>query len=410
MSKIKCELASPRFFLLLATVLWAQLSSPLVLSQGRSSPDPQIPGSSIILSTADVAQLRVVPVAHGLANPFDFAFRDNGDILVTERYTGNLRLIRNGELVSQAVPGVPEVYSAVFRAGLMSVVVHPDDDSVVYLTYTKGLVVDDEPEQKVALVRGRLQDNRLVGVQEIFLTKGYDRGIAASKLLFTPDNRLLMSVGGAYVYMGYGDYAQDPAVHYGKLLRLNDDGTPAADNPFIESGEYLPEVYSVGHRNQIGLSFHPQTGELWAAENGPQGGDEVNIIKAGANYGWPVVSYSRQYRGDWVSQLQQDANFVSPEIIWWPSIAPSGMTFYDGDKFPEWQNNLFVGSMLEGRIPGSGHLERIEFNSRGEEVRRESLLRELKARISAVKQGPDGYLYVLVDEDEGALLRLEPVN
>lgn len=410
MSKINCELAGPRFFLLLATVLWAQVSSQPVLAQGRSSPDPQIPQSTIILSTADVAQLRVVPVAHGLANPFDFAFRNNGDILVTERYTGNLRLIRNGELVSQSVPGVPVVYSAVFRAGLMSVVVHPEDDSVVYLTYTKGLIVDDEPEQKVALVRGILQDNRLVDVREIFLTEGYDRGIAASKLLFTPDNKLLMSVGGAYVYMGYGDYAQDPAVHYGKLLRLNDDGTPAADNPFIESGEYLPEVYSVGHRNQIGLGFHPQTGELWAAENGPQGGDEVNIIKAGANYGWPVVSYSRQYRGDWVSQLQQDANFVSPEIIWWPSIAPSGMTFYDGDKFPEWQNNLFVGSMLEGRIPGSGHLERIEFNSRGEEVRRESLLRELKARISAVKQGPDDYLYVLVDEDEGALLRLEPVN
>jgi glucose/arabinose dehydrogenase len=409
MAKINRELIGPRC-LLLATLLWTQFFGQHVLAQGRSSPDPQIPESSIVLSTAEVAQLRVVPVAHGLANPFDFAFRDNGDILVTERYTGNLRLIRNGELVSQAIPGVPEVYSAVFRAGLMSVVVHPDDDSVVYLTYTKGLIVNDEPEQKVALVRGLLQDNRLVDVEEIFLTAGYDRGIAASKLLFAPDRKLMMSVGGAYVYMGYGDYAQDPAVHYGKLLRLNDDGTPAADNPFIESGEYLPEVYSVGHRNQIGLSFNPLTGELWAAENGPQGGDEVNIIKAGANYGWPVVSYSRQYRGDWVSQLQQDANFISPEIIWWPSIAPSGMTFYDGDKFPQWQNNLFVGSMLEGRIPGSGHLERIEFNSRGEEVRRESLLRELKARISAVKQGPDGYLYVLVDEDEGALLRLEPVN
>lgn len=386
------------------------LATQFALAQASTSPDPQIPTSTLLISSADVERIRVVPVANGLENPFDFAFRNNGDILVTERYTGKLRLIQNGQLQDQDVAGVPEVYSAVFRAGLMSVVVHPDDDSLVYFTYTKGLVVGDEPEQKVALVRARLQDNRLVDVEELFVTEGFDRGIAASKLLFTPDNKLMMSVGGAYVYMGYGDYAQDPTVHYGKLLRLNDDGTPAADNPYINSGEFLPEVYSVGHRNQIGLDYHPETGTLWAAENGPQGGDEVNIIEPGANYGWPIVSYSRQYRGDWVSDLQQDTEFVSPEIIWWPSIAPSGMSFYSGDKFPAWQGNLFVGSMMEGRIPGSGHLERIAFNSRGEEVRRESLLRELKARITAVKQGPDGYLYVLVDEAEGALLRLEPIE
>lgn len=383
----------------ISSALWAQAAT---------SPDPQIPVEPVTLRSLNYPDLRVVPVANGLANPFDFAFRDNGDILITERYTGKIRVVRNGSLQEADLSGVPPVYSEVFRAGLMSVVLHPDDDNLVYFTYTKPIVVDNEPEQTVALVRARIQEDRLVNVEEIFTTEGLDRGIAASKLLFAPDGQLMMSVGGAYVYMGYGDYAQDPAVHYGKLLRLNDDGTPAADNPYVKSGEFLPEVFSVGHRNQIGLDFHPETGELWAAENGPQGGDEVNIIQAGGNYGWPLVSYSRQYRGDWVSEVQQQADYISPEIIWWPSIAPSGMTFYDGDKFPDWQGNLFVGSMLEGRIPGSGHLERIEFNSRGEEVRRESLLRELAARVTAVKQGPDGFLYVLIDEAEGALLRLEP--
>ena len=384
------------------------LLSSFSLGQGATSPDPQIPTAPIELVSMDYPNLCVVPVANNLANPFDFAFRDNGDIVISERYSGKLRLIRNGVLLSNSITGVPEVYSEVFRAGLMSVVFHPQDDNVIYFTYTKPIVVDNEPEQVVALVRARLQEDQLSDVEEIFTTQGLDRGIAAAKLLFTPDNKLLMSVGGAYVYAGYGEYAQDPDVHYGKLLRLNDDGSPAQDNPFIQSGEYLPEVFSVGHRNQIGLDFHPETGELWAAENGPQGGDEVNIIRPGGNYGWPLVSYSRQYRGDWVTDAKQQAEFIDPEIIWWPSIAPSGMTFYDGDKFPAWQGNLFVGSMLEGRIPGSGHLERIAFNSRGEEIRRESLLRELASRVTAVKQGPDGYLYILVDEAEGALLRLEP--
>jgi glucose/arabinose dehydrogenase len=384
--------------------------SSLSLAQSASSPNPQVPLRSITVSSFAIPELRLVPITNELASPFDFAFRNNGDILITERYSGKLRVVRDGHLLDRDIGGVPPVYAEVFRAGLMSVALHPDDDSLVYLTYTKPLQVNGEPEQTVALVRARLREDHLEDVQEIFSAQGLDRGIAASKLLFAADGSLFMSVGGAYVYAGYGDYAQDPAVHYGKLLRLNDDGTPAAGNPFIASGDYLPEVYSLGHRNQIGLAFHPTTGALWAAENGPQGGDEVNIINPGANYGWPLVSYSRQYRGDWVSDTHQQSEFRSPEIIWWPSIAPSGMTFYDGDAFPQWQGNLFVGSMMEGRVPGTGHLERIEFNSRGQEVRRESLLRELAARVAAVKQGPDGFLYVLIDEEQGALLRLEPAQ
>ena len=218
-----------------------------------------------------------------------------------------------------------------------------------------------------------------------------------------------MSVGGAYAYAATADYAQDSEVHYGKLLRLNEDGSAPKDNPFIDSGEFLPEVFSIGHRNQLGLAFHPETGELWASENGPQGGDEVNIIMPGRNYGWPLVSFSRQYRGDWVSDLSHREGFEAPTIIWWPSIAPAGMTFYTGNRFPEWEGNLFVGSLIEGRIPGTGHLERIVFNSRGEELRRESLFTELTHRVRDVQQGPDGDLYFLTDEEDGALLRIEPV-
>jgi glucose/arabinose dehydrogenase len=378
---------------------------PIVLfsaALGQSGP------ASELITSFEIPQLRVVTVAEGLSNPFAMAFRSNGDILITERYTGRLRLVRNGQLLASAIPGVPAVYGEIFRAGLMAVALHPDDDELVYLTFTKSIEVDGETEQTVALVRGRLREDRLTDVKELFTAKGLDRGIAGAALLFAPDKTLFMSVGGAYVYAGLGDYAQDPAIHYGKLLRLNDDGSVPADNPFVTSGAYLPEVYSVGHRNQLGLAFHPVTGKLWASENGPQGGDEVNIIEPGANYGWPLVSYSRQYRGEWITENRQQEGLVNPVVIWWPSIAPAGITFYTGDKFPEWQGNLFVGSMVTGRIPGTGHLERIVFNSNGDEIRRESLLRERGERVRDVQQGPDGFLYVLTDEESGSLLRLEP--
>ncbi|MEX0964206.1 MAG: PQQ-dependent sugar dehydrogenase [Pseudohongiellaceae bacterium] len=364
----------------------------------------------LLLSTFEVAQIKVVPVATGLANPWAMAFRDNGDILITERYTGKLRLIRDGKLVERDIPGVPAVYSAVFRAGLMAVALHPDDDQIVYMTFTKAIMHEGEPNQAVSLVRGRLVEDSLQDVEEVFVAKGVDSGIAASALMFAPDGKLLMTVGGSYVFLGTGEYAQDPTVHYGKLLRLNDDGTAPDDNPFVDSGEYLPEVYSVGHRNQLGMTLHPQTGQLWASENGPQGGDEANIIEPGKNYGWPLASYSRNYRGNWVSETPWREEFESPTVVWWPSIAPSALTFYSGEHFPKWQGNLFVGSMMEGRIPGTGHLQRIVFNNRGEEIRRESLLTELKHRVRDVQQGPDGYLYVLTDEADGALLRIEPAD
>ena len=373
----------------------------------RTSPNPLPVTVPVELATFDIPRLRVVPVVTGLANPYAMAFRENGDILITERYTGKLRLVRDGMLAEDDVEGVPVVFGELFRAGLMDIVLHPEDDSLVYLTYTKPLVTGEEPTRTVALARGRLVENRLTDVDDIFVARKTDEGIAGSAMQFAPDGTLFLSLGGAYVYQGIGELAQDPTSHFGKLLRLNADGSVPSDNPFVDSGQYLPEVFTVGHRNQLGLAYHPETGELWASENGPQGGDEINIIRAGENYGWPIVSFSRQYRGDWVTGAPGHADFRGPEVLFWPSVAPAGITFYSGDGLPEWQGDLFVASMMTGRIPGTGHLVRIVFNSRGEEVRRENLLTELRSRIRDVQQGPDGYLYVLTDEADGALLRLE---
>ena len=368
------------------------------------------PDGPVVLHTAEVPRIRVVPIAGGLSHPWGLAFRRNGDILVTERDRGTLRVVRNGQLLERDIPGVPEVVSGVGRAGLMDIAVHPGDDRIVYLTYSKPIVRDGTPGVTVALARGRLDGGALTEVRDVFVADGLDLAIAASRVLFAPDGTLFMTVGGSYVFADTGSYAQDSRSHFGKLLRLNDDGTTAADNPFVGNTEYLPEIYSMGHRNQLGLAFHPETGDLWATENGPQGGDEANIIKPGKNYGWPLASYSREYSGVRVTDTPWLTEFERPEVLWWPSIAPSGLTFYTGEHFPAWQGNLFVGSMRVGRMLRTGHLERIVFNGRGEEIRREWLLTELRQRIRDVRQGPDGYLYVLTEEDDAVLLRIEPAH
>ncbi len=378
----------------------------------RGVPALPPPDRPVVLYTAEQPRIRVVPVVSGLDHPWGLAFRRNGDILITERDRGTLRVIRNGQLLDRDIPGVPEVYTGVRLSGLMDVTVHPEDDTLVYLTYSKPEERDGRRGATVALARGRLDAGAgaLTEVRDIFVADGWGGGIAASRLHWGPGDKLFMSVGGAFQFAQTGQYAQDPTTHFGKLLRLNDDGTAPDDNPFAGNADYLPEIYSMGHRNQIGLAFHPETGELWATENGPQGGDEANVIQPGANYGWPVASYSRQYSGVPASETPWLAEFESPEVVWWPSIAPSGLTFYSGEHFPAWQGNLFVGSMMVGRMQHTGHLERIVFNRRGQEIRRESLLGELKQRVREVQQGPDGYLYVLTEEDNSVLLRIEPAR
>ena len=370
-------------------------------------------------------------LARGLSHPWSLAFLPGGDLLVTER-SGNLRRVHDGVLVPWPVAGVPTDIVTRGLAGLMEVALHPrfDDNRWVYLTYTRKL---DETMGTVALIRGRLDGLALRDVEDVFVAEPWrtsetgdtDRpqrrlnATAAARLAFAPDGTLFMTMGGAFGNprpngptspLDDSRLAQDPSSHAGKILRLNDDGTVPRDNPFVGREGAKPEIYSMGHRNPQGLAIHPQTGVPYATEHGMQGGDELNVIEAGGNYGWPLISYGRLYEGPRISERFWKEGMKEPAVFWVPSIGPSGLAVYTGDRFPEWKGNLFAGSLREGSISYTGHLERIVFNSRGEEVRRESLLTELRQRIRDVRQGPDGLLYLLTEENEAAVLRLEPVD
>ena len=227
-------------------------------------------------------------------------------------------------------------------------------------------------------------------------------GNGVARLAFGRDGMLYVTTAG--------NAAQDGNSQAGKVLRLKDDGTVPPDNPFVGKAGYKPEVYTLGHRSSLGLAVHPGTGQMWLNENGPNGGDEINILKPGANYGWPLVSYGRTYPGPWQVERPGHAGFEAPVVLWIPSIAVSGMTFYTGDRLPKWKGDVFVGALRTGEIPGTGHVERILFNEKMEELRRESLLVELRQRIRDVKQGPDGLLYVVTDQNPGAILRIEPAS
>jgi aldose sugar dehydrogenase len=329
-------------------------------------------------------------------------FLPDGNMLVTER-AGRVRVIRDGVLDPKPVAGVPEVYAKQL-SGLMDIALHPrfSENHFVYLTYTKPIAKG----VTTALARGRWDGAALVDVHDIFVADSPDDGrAAASRLAFGRDGSLYMTVGGTF-----DQRAQDPNSHGGKVLRLRDDGSAPPDNPFAGKSGYKPEIYSLGHRNALGLAIHPETGAIWENENGPNGGDELNLLLPGRNYGWPVVSYGRQYPGPRVSDHAWKQGMEEPLVVWLPSIGISGLTFYSGDRFPDWKGNAFVGSMRVGELNYTGHLERIVFNEKFEELRRESLLTELRQRIRDVRQGPDGLLYVLTEEEEGALLRIEPAS
>jgi aldose sugar dehydrogenase len=361
-------------------------------------PPVPLPEKPVEFHTAEGQKIRVVVVARGLEHPWSLAFLPDGSILVTER-VGRLRIIRNGVLDPQPIAGVPQV-RAMRLSGLMDVVLHPQfaENRFVYLSYTKPVEPDSAT---LALARGRWDGSALTDVRDIFVGGPGTGG--ASRLAFGRDGSLFMTTGG-----GGGNGAQDLNSHAGKVLRLRDDGTVPSDNPFVGRASHKPEVYSLGHRNSLGLAVHPGTGDVWQNENGPNGGDEINVIKPGRNYGWPLVSYGRTYPGPWQSEVFWREGFEQPLVFWVPSIAISGMAFYTGSKLPKWKGDVFVGGLRTGEIPGTGHLERILFNEKMEELRRESLLGELRQRIRDVRQGPDELIYVLADADAGGVLRIEP--
>ncbi len=390
-------------------VLGVSTVGAVAAAQPAALPARPLPSDPVVFETAQVPQVRVVVVTDGLEHPWGMAFLPGGGLLVTER-GGQLQLVREDAVGATPIAGVPDVHARGL-AGLMDVALHPAfaENRLVYLTYSKP----GDEGVRVALARGRLDGTALQGVEDIFVSDLLRAdGTAASRLAFDDEGFLYITVGGAFRYgaSNIGARAQDPNDTVGKLLRLTDDGGVPPDNPFVGRAGHRPEIYSLGHRNQLGLTIHPETGAVWAHENGPLGGDEVNLIRAGGNYGWPVVSYSRDYSGGRVAERTWQEGVAGAEIVWLPAIAPSGMVFYDGDRFPAWRGNLFVGSLRIGGVRNTGHLQRIVFNEQGHEALRESLLVDLRQRIRDVRQGPDGLLYLLTDADNGALLRVEPVN
>jgi len=351
-------------------------------------------------------KIRVSVVTKGLSHPWGLVFLPSGDMLVTER-PGRVRIIHNGLVAPEPVADLSKLSVDV----LFDIALHPDfsKNGFVYLTYIKKGKAPDGKNgywATTALARGKFDGKALTGVQDVFVADAWQplNGGDGSRVAFGPDGKMYFSSS----HRRNPDAPQDLSSDVGKILRLNDDGTIPKDNPFVGKAGAKPEIYSLGHRTVLGLTFKPGTSELWETENGPQGGDEVNVIKAGKNYGWPLVTHGRDYDGKRLPGPSRDG-FEPPELFWVPSVTASGISFYSGDEIPAWKGNLFLGSMTVGRLPGTGNLQRIVFNENGEQ-RRESLLTDLHQRIRDVRQGPDGLLYLLTDENDGAMLKIEPVQ
>jgi glucose/arabinose dehydrogenase len=348
--------------------------------------------------TTQHGRVRVVTVGRGLEHPWGLAFLPDGRFLVTER-PGRLRIVERDGRLSEPLAGVPEVWAR-GQGGLLDVALAPDfaRTRMVYLSYAEpgGL-----GSAGTTVARARLDDGRLEQVQVIFRQEPKRRAGQhfGSRLVFTRDGHLFITTGDR----GQRDDAQDLSRPMGKVIRIRPDGSVPSDNPFAGRGDARPEVWSFGHRNMQGAALHPETGQLWTVEHGARGGDEVNVPKAGLNYGWPVITYGRDYSGASIGEGTSKAGLEQPVHYWDPSISPSGLAFYAGDRFPAWRGNLFVGSL------SFGLLVRLELE--GERVSAEErVLRGLNDRVRDVRQGPDGYLYLLTDESDGRILRVEPAR
>jgi aldose sugar dehydrogenase len=346
--------------------------------------------------SSELHDFHLVVVTDGLSHPWGMAFLPGGDILVTER-AGRLRLVRDGKLLDQPLTGVPQV-AASGQGGLLDVALHPDfaDNRLIYLAYAKP----GPQGATTAIARGRLGESGLEEVEDIFVAQawGTTGRHFGSRLVFDGDGNLYLTIGDR----GEMDRAQNPRDHAGTTIRLHDDGSVPEDNPFGGRSDALPEIYTFGNRNAQGMVIHPDTGAVWQNEHGPRGGDEINLIQAGRNYGWPRVTHGVAYSGAEITPHVELEGTEPPLLHWTPSIAPSGMAVYTGDAFPEWQGDVFVGA-LAGQ-----HLRRVVFDGL-EPVHEESLLQGF-ARIRDVRTGPDGFLYLLTDESSAVLVRLEPAG
>jgi len=352
---------------------------------------------TIVQSEAE--EFQIVSVVDGLDNPWGIAFLPEGGFLVTER-PGRLRVYRDGALDPNPVEGVPEVWAR-SQGGLLDVALHPDfrENRFVYLSYSKPL---DGGEATTAVARGHFDGSRLTDVEDIFVARAATSSGAhfGSRLLFDRDGYLFITVGDR----GRMQEAQNLSNHQGTTIRLHDDGGVPGDNPFVGRDDALPEIWTYGNRNAQGMALHPETGEVWQNEHGPRGGDELNHIRPGVNYGWPEITHGVNYDGSQITPDTARAGMEQPVLHWTPSIAVSGMDFYTGDAFPSWNGDIFVGALAQE------HIRRLTLEG-NRVTSQESLLTGFRQRIREVKTGPDGYLYLLTDHSgSGQVVRLEPVR
>ncbi|MGH7637493.1 MAG: PQQ-dependent sugar dehydrogenase [Gemmatimonadaceae bacterium] len=369
----------------------------------------QAGGGAADMQRSALHDYRVVTVAEGLVNPWSIAFLPGGDMLVTER-PGRLRIIRNGRLLSDPVPGLPRMRTG-GQGGLLDVVPHPDfaANRLIYLSYSKPNA--DSTEGTTAVARARFENDRLTNVQEIFEAKLWSRGRGhhGSRLAFDRNGFLFISLGDRQAPPSgnlEAHPAQDLSNHFGTIVRLHDDGRVPSDNPFVSRAGAVPEIWTYGHRNVQGLLIHPETGDVWATEHGPQGGDELNLIQPGKNYGWPVIGFGVNYRtGAAIHSGTHREGMEQPVHVWVPSIGASGLLLYTGSAFPQWRGNIFAGGMAREQ------LVRLTFD--GRRVTNVETLVERRGRIRDVRQGPDGFIYLAIEHRQGEptpIVRLEPVN
>ncbi len=355
--------------------------------------------------TAEGMDIRVEVVARDIEYPMALTFLPNRDMLVVTR-KGELHLLAPGANRTRLIEGGPvgvfagESGDVGTSHAYTDIALHPDfaTNNYVYIAYNKR---DGETGRVLALGRGRWTGERIEGFSDVWVAPAGVAGVM--RLAFAQDGTLFFTTSGAD--------PQNLGTAGGKVLRINDDGSIPADNPYANSRTARRDVYSYGHRGALGLAIHPRTGALWESENGPNGGDEINVIKPGTNYGWPHVSLGRTYPGPWQSGRGPGHEVFEPPVVYWmPAIAVSGLMFYTGDALPKWKGDIFVGALRTGEIPGTGHLERILVNENMEELRREILLWDLHQRIRDVKQGPDEFIYMAVEQKDGSVLRIVPAD
>jgi glucose/arabinose dehydrogenase len=346
-------------------------------------------------------KIRVTVIARGIGRPWSLLPLPDGDLLVGVRPTGQVLAIRKGVLDPTPLTGLPAMRTT-RTTGMLDMALHPRfaDNKWIYFTYHKPLEGDTFT---LALARGRYEGRGLAEVKDLYVGNAVRTG--GSRLTFGPDGLIYITVGGA----APSPDAQAANTIFGKTLRLKDDGTVPSDNPFVGKADSRPEIYTVGHRDHHGIATCPATGQIWEAELGPLGGDKINILAPGRNYGWPTYGYGRENNGSPMEHPNREG--IEPSWITWnPGITPSGMIFYTGDRFPAWKGNLFVGSIQRGRVPGTGGIERVVFTDKLWELRRETMLQDFHQRIRDIRQGPDGLIYLLTEEDDGAVLKIEPVS